>query len=153
MLPVSGFITDKDCHCKLLCPLKTELCSHIFSCCHSSGEFVWSDVIIAWGHTMRDVNPLEFPWIWQRVARQQIWEEKSSFQKSLTVIRMTILRSNSYFVFLSSSDGYTYERSAIGAWIEKGKRRSPMTNSILPSMQLTPNRTLKTIICRYIKGS
>ncbi|KAJ8307459.1 hypothetical protein KUTeg_015543 [Tegillarca granosa] len=46
-------------------------------------------------------------------------------------------------------DGYTYERSAIKSWMDSGKNRSPMTNSILATKQLTPNRSLKMLIQRF----
>jgi len=45
-----------------------------------------------------------------------------------------------------ASDGYTYERSAITAWIDNGKRTSPMTNAPLPHLDLMPNRVLKMLI-------
>ncbi|KAK7092291.1 WD repeat, SAM and U-box domain-containing protein 1-like [Littorina saxatilis] len=45
-----------------------------------------------------------------------------------------------------AADGYTYDRSAIQAWLENGKDRSPMTNSVLAHKSLTPNRTLKMLI-------
>lgn len=48
------------------------------------------------------------------------------------------------------SDGYTYERAAITSWIQKGKDRSPMTNAVFTSQDLTPNRSLKMIIQRYL---
>lgn len=50
------------------------------------------------------------------------------------------------------SDGYTYERSAIAGWMEKGKTTSPMTNGTLNTKQLTPNRSLKMLIQRYLQG-
>lgn len=48
-----------------------------------------------------------------------------------------------------AEDGYTYERSAIKSWMDSGKNRSPMTNSILATKQLTPNRSLKMLIQRF----
>ncbi|XP_046563598.1 WD repeat, SAM and U-box domain-containing protein 1-like [Haliotis rubra] len=51
-----------------------------------------------------------------------------------------------------AADGYTYDKSAIKSWIESGKDRSPMTNSLLPSNNLTPNRTLKMLIQRFVNG-
>ena len=47
-------------------------------------------------------------------------------------------------------DGYSYERAAITSWMEKGKTNSPMTNAALASQQLTPNRSLKMIIQRFL---
>lgn len=49
-----------------------------------------------------------------------------------------------------ATDGYTYERSAITAWINSGKDRSPMTNAVLSRKDLTPNRSLKMLIQRYL---
>ncbi|XP_033733128.1 WD repeat, SAM and U-box domain-containing protein 1-like [Pecten maximus] len=51
-----------------------------------------------------------------------------------------------------AEDGYTYERAAITAWTSKGKDRSPMTNAILSTKQLTPNRSLKMLIQRHLNG-
>nr|XP_025850002.1 WD repeat, SAM and U-box domain-containing protein 1 isoform X3 [Vulpes vulpes] len=50
-----------------------------------------------------------------------------------------------------ASDGYSYEKEAMENWISKKKRTSPMTNLILPSMVLTPNRTLKMAISRWLE--
>ncbi|ESP02890.1 hypothetical protein LOTGIDRAFT_156843 [Lottia gigantea] len=47
-----------------------------------------------------------------------------------------------------ASDGYTYDKSAIKAWMET-KDRSPMTNSLLIQKSLIPNRTLKMLIQKY----
>ncbi|XP_074159490.1 WD repeat, SAM and U-box domain-containing protein 1 isoform X3 [Sminthopsis crassicaudata] len=50
-----------------------------------------------------------------------------------------------------ASDGYSYEKEAIENWISKKKRTSPMTNLVLPSLVLTPNRTLKMAIDRWLE--
>ncbi|XP_013413414.1 WD repeat, SAM and U-box domain-containing protein 1 isoform X3 [Lingula anatina] len=50
-----------------------------------------------------------------------------------------------------ASDGYTYERSAITAWVNSGKTSSPMTNATLPNMTLLPNRNMKMLIQRYLQ--
>ncbi|XP_011893860.1 PREDICTED: WD repeat, SAM and U-box domain-containing protein 1 isoform X2 [Cercocebus atys] len=50
-----------------------------------------------------------------------------------------------------ASDGYSYEKEAIENWISKKKRTSPMTNLVLPSAVLTPNRTLKMAINRWLE--
>ncbi|XP_055456568.1 WD repeat, SAM and U-box domain-containing protein 1 isoform X5 [Psammomys obesus] len=50
-----------------------------------------------------------------------------------------------------ASDGYSYEREAMENWIHKKKRTSPMTNLVLPSLVLTPNRTLKMAINRWLE--
>ncbi|KAI4589417.1 hypothetical protein MJG53_020441 [Ovis ammon polii x Ovis aries] len=49
-----------------------------------------------------------------------------------------------------ASDGYSYEKEAMENWISKKKRTSPMTNLVLSSMILTPNRTLKMAINRWL---
>ena len=43
------------------------------------------------------------------------------------------------------SDGFTYEKSAIENWL-KEHNKSPMTNGMLESTVLTPNRQLKKLI-------
>ncbi|XP_019060524.1 WD repeat, SAM and U-box domain-containing protein 1 isoform X2 [Fukomys damarensis] len=50
-----------------------------------------------------------------------------------------------------ASDGYSYEKEAMENWISKKKRTSPMTNLVLPSVVLTPNRTLKMAINRWLE--
>ncbi|OBS74498.1 hypothetical protein A6R68_14960 [Neotoma lepida] len=50
-----------------------------------------------------------------------------------------------------ASDGYSYEREAMESWVRKKKRTSPMTNLVLPSLVLTPNRTLKMAINRWLE--
>jgi hypothetical protein len=42
-------------------------------------------------------------------------------------------------------DGHTYERSAITEWL-RVRRTSPKTNLVLPSIQLTPNHSLRSAI-------
>uniref|UniRef100_A0A2K6SWN9 WD repeat, SAM and U-box domain-containing protein 1 n=1 Tax=Saimiri boliviensis boliviensis TaxID=39432 RepID=A0A2K6SWN9_SAIBB len=48
-------------------------------------------------------------------------------------------------------DGYSYEKEAMENWISTKKRTSPMTNLVLPSVVLTPNRTLKMAINRWLE--
>ncbi|XP_069838874.1 WD repeat, SAM and U-box domain-containing protein 1 [Dendropsophus ebraccatus] len=48
-----------------------------------------------------------------------------------------------------ASDGYSYERKAIENWISM-KRTSPMTNLPLENLLLTPNRTLKMALNRWL---
>uniref|UniRef100_A0A2K6SWP4 WD repeat, SAM and U-box domain-containing protein 1 n=1 Tax=Saimiri boliviensis boliviensis TaxID=39432 RepID=A0A2K6SWP4_SAIBB len=50
-----------------------------------------------------------------------------------------------------ASDGYSYEKEAMENWISTKKRTSPMTNLVLPSVVLTPNRTLKMAINRWLE--
>lgn len=47
------------------------------------------------------------------------------------------------------TDGYSYEREAIEAWINTKNRSSPMTNLPLMTTLLTPNHTLKMAISRW----
>ncbi|XP_075036917.1 WD repeat, SAM and U-box domain-containing protein 1 [Mixophyes fleayi] len=49
-----------------------------------------------------------------------------------------------------ASDGYSYERKAIENWISTEKRTSPMTNLPLENLLLTPNRTLKMALNRWL---
>ncbi|XP_040213837.1 WD repeat, SAM and U-box domain-containing protein 1 isoform X2 [Rana temporaria] len=48
------------------------------------------------------------------------------------------------------SDGYSYERNAIESWIST-RRTSPMTNLPLENLLLTPNRTLKMALNRWLE--
>ncbi|XP_045043298.2 WD repeat, SAM and U-box domain-containing protein 1 isoform X4 [Desmodus rotundus] len=50
-----------------------------------------------------------------------------------------------------ASDGYSYEKEAMENWISKKKRTSPMTNLVLSSAVLIPNRTLKMAIDRWLE--
>ncbi len=43
------------------------------------------------------------------------------------------------------SDGHTYERGAITAWLNN-HTTSPKTNEVLESKQLLPNFTLRSVI-------
>uniref|UniRef100_A0A803KZA3 RING-type E3 ubiquitin transferase n=1 Tax=Chenopodium quinoa TaxID=63459 RepID=A0A803KZA3_CHEQI len=45
-----------------------------------------------------------------------------------------------------AADGFTYEADAIRGWFEGGHDTSPMTNLKLDSLNLTPNRTLRSAI-------
>ncbi|XP_062354306.1 WD repeat, SAM and U-box domain-containing protein 1 isoform X4 [Cinclus cinclus] len=49
-----------------------------------------------------------------------------------------------------ATDGYSYEREAMENWISN-RRSSPMTNLPLHSLMLTPNRTLKMAISRWLE--
>jgi len=48
-----------------------------------------------------------------------------------------------------AADGFTYERSAIERWLET-KGTSPQTNLALPSKQLIPNHSLKSMIVEQL---
>ncbi|KFO85593.1 WD repeat, SAM and U-box domain-containing protein 1, partial [Buceros rhinoceros silvestris] len=50
-----------------------------------------------------------------------------------------------------AADGYSYEKEAMENWISSKRRSSPMTNLPLPSLTLTPNRTLKMAISRWLE--
>jgi hypothetical protein len=52
-----------------------------------------------------------------------------------------------------AADGYTYERAAITSWMSSGKTRSPMTNAVLGSQAVMPNRSLKMLIQRHLQTS
>ncbi|XP_058472348.1 WD repeat, SAM and U-box domain-containing protein 1-like [Solea solea] len=48
-----------------------------------------------------------------------------------------------------AADGYSYERESIESWIRGKNRTSPMTNLLLQTTLLTPNRSLKMAIARW----
>lgn len=48
-------------------------------------------------------------------------------------------------------DGFSYERSAILEWFAKDKNTSPMTNSVLTSLEVYDNDKKKEEIQRYLK--
>ncbi|XP_040460286.1 WD repeat, SAM and U-box domain-containing protein 1 isoform X4 [Falco naumanni] len=50
-----------------------------------------------------------------------------------------------------AADGYSYEKEAMENWISNQRRSSPMTNLPLSSPMLTPNRTLKMAISRWLE--
>ncbi|NXI40573.1 WSDU1 protein, partial [Galbula dea] len=50
-----------------------------------------------------------------------------------------------------AADGYSYEKEAMENWISTKRRSSPMTNLPLRSLTLTPNRTLKMAISRWLE--
>ncbi|XP_072198622.1 WD repeat, SAM and U-box domain-containing protein 1 isoform X2 [Excalfactoria chinensis] len=50
-----------------------------------------------------------------------------------------------------AADGYSYEKEAMENWISSNRRSSPMTNLPLSSLVLTPNRTLKMAINRWLE--
>ena len=49
-----------------------------------------------------------------------------------------------------AADGFSYERATISSWITQGKKTSPMTNAPLAHTNLTPNRSLKNAIGRFL---
>ncbi|XP_025893929.1 WD repeat, SAM and U-box domain-containing protein 1 [Nothoprocta perdicaria] len=51
-----------------------------------------------------------------------------------------------------AADGYSYEKEALENWLSSKRRSSPMTNLPLPSVLLTPNRSLKTAISRWLES-
>ncbi|KAJ6660808.1 hypothetical protein lerEdw1_017434 [Lerista edwardsae] len=50
-----------------------------------------------------------------------------------------------------AADGYSYEKEAMEKWIVKKRRSSPMTNLPLQTLVLTPNRSLKMAINRWLE--
>jgi len=48
-----------------------------------------------------------------------------------------------------TADGQTYEKAAISRWLET-RRVSPVTNSRLTDLTLTPNRPLRSLIEDYL---
>ncbi|OXB52615.1 hypothetical protein ASZ78_014546 [Callipepla squamata] len=51
-----------------------------------------------------------------------------------------------------AADGYSYEKEAMENWLSSKRRSSPMTNLPLSSPVLTPNRTLKMAISRWLEA-
>ena len=45
------------------------------------------------------------------------------------------------------TDGFTYERSAIEAWLQKNKK-SPITRAAMYEFELVPNRAVRAAIAR-----
>ena len=50
-----------------------------------------------------------------------------------------------------AADGNSYERRAIQAWFDRGKRTSPKTNEELPHTFLVPNNNLKSAIQDFLE--
>ncbi|XP_061924784.1 WD repeat, SAM and U-box domain-containing protein 1-like [Entelurus aequoreus] len=48
-----------------------------------------------------------------------------------------------------AADGFSYERESMESWLRGKKRSSPMTNLLLKTTLLTPNRALKMAISRW----
>lgn len=57
-----------------------------------------------------------------------------------------------YSVPQSILDGFSYERSAIAEWFDRGKVTSPMTNIELDSQDIMENARLKEKIEEYLKS-
>jgi hypothetical protein len=51
-----------------------------------------------------------------------------------------------------ASDGFSYERDAIEAWLARSDR-SPMTNDVLTSRALIPNAALRSAIFEFLNKS
>lgn len=51
-----------------------------------------------------------------------------------------------------ASDGHTYERCAIAQWFARA-RTSPTTNEPVPTTQLIPNHTVKSMIAEFLETS
>lgn len=54
--------------------------------------------------------------------------------------------------YLSILDGFSYEKSAIIEWFDRGNNSSPMTNVELVSRDLSENDILKEKIEEYLKS-
>lgn len=52
---------------------------------------------------------------------------------------------------VTADDGFTYEKTAIKEWFDRGKTTSPMTNEELHSKDLMENRDLKLKIDEFLK--
>ena len=49
--------------------------------------------------------------------------------------------------------GQTYERSAIEAWLARGKHTDPMTGTLLEHRQLVPNVLARSLCRKYAEGA
>ena len=49
-----------------------------------------------------------------------------------------------------AADGHSYERREIEAWLDRGKRMSPMTGAPLPHTHLMPNHALRNAIQDFL---
>lgn len=52
---------------------------------------------------------------------------------------------------LMAADGHSYEAEAIKAWLQGGRRISPMTGASLPHLLLTPNHNLRQAIEHFLR--
>ncbi|KAJ1693745.1 hypothetical protein LUZ63_010443 [Rhynchospora breviuscula] len=52
-----------------------------------------------------------------------------------------------------AADGYSYEAEAIKGWFQSGYNTSPMTNLVLPHLEIFPNHTLLTAIQNWLQQS
>lgn len=53
---------------------------------------------------------------------------------------------------VTCSDGYTYEKNAIGEWFMSGKYTSPMTNEVLSNTDYTLNIELRNMIRNFLEA-
>ncbi|KAJ3689821.1 hypothetical protein LUZ61_018985 [Rhynchospora tenuis] len=52
-----------------------------------------------------------------------------------------------------AADGYSYEAEAIKGWFQNGYNTSPVTNLVLPHLEIFPNHTLHTAIQKWLQQS
>ncbi|KAJ4784647.1 U-box domain-containing protein kinase family protein [Rhynchospora pubera] len=52
-----------------------------------------------------------------------------------------------------AADGYSYEAEAIKGWFQSGYNTSPVTNLVLPHLEIFPNHTLHTAIQNWLQPS
>lgn len=58
----------------------------------------------------------------------------------------------SHLIFINFLDGFSYEKSAITEWFDRGNSSSPMTNIELDSRDVHENSNLKEKIEDYLKS-
>ena len=76
---------------------------------------------------------------------QKTMSERPQFSEAICPISMTVMEDP---VILAET-GITYDRSAITAWFERGNRTCPCTGERVTSLQLIPNRALKSAIEKW----
>lgn len=102
--------------------------------------------------------PLEFicP-ITHELMRNPVLLEGNNYFKLYTFIinknsvRLIQLITIYFHVILTSTDGFSYEKSAIDQWFSRGKDTSPMTNATLSSTDCMENTVLKQQIDDFLK--
>ena len=130
--------------------------------CASGGQGKYA-VVLFWTSTSQSTVRAQRAF---RATGQLLWlvylgrgtgKERGPLNSQQTAGLSTVLlthpdpRSSPDWSHVLFADGYSYEREAMESWIHKKKRTSPMTNLALPSLVLTPNRTLKMAINRWLE--
>lgn len=108
---------------------------------HIRAPPVWSRWSDSPAHPRDDIRrPPPLPNIAEESARE-VWPlTAASFEIFMCPITHDVLRDP-----VSTLDGYTYERQAIEEWFRTSSK-SPVTGQILPTTQLIPNQSVRTLL-------